>query len=197
MRTYKKTPALLIVILVLSLILSGCKYEVYIEGIENFSVNDSTVSTNSCILPSDDFIEKFDYTNGEYFYSDVNEHWLLPAYSEQSIVILNYEKDVYEQAKEYCLDTMELSEKNQFDYNGYVFIENIGLAKAWDRLEDGLNTRYPNHFNMFAHNDDTNCLVFMGFYSSPDKKDGNIHLAESDWGAFLETYFYQYYDFGD
>lgn len=197
MRSYKKTSMLLIILLILSLILSGCKYEVYKEGIENFDVNDSNISLNSCILPSDDFIENFDYTNGEYYYNDVNEHWLYVANCEQSIVILNYKTDVYEQAKAYCLDTMELSETNQFDYNGYTFTENIGLAKAWDDLEDGVNTRYPHHFNMFAYNDEEQCLVFMGFYSSPDNKDDNIYLAQTDWEEFLRTYFYEYYDFGN
>lgn len=182
-------------LLLVIVILSACKYNVYIEGIENFSVNDSNMSLNVCILPSDDFIDKFEYSEGEYFYSDVNEHLLYVAGCEQSIVVLNYEEDVYEQAKEYCFENMVLSEINQFDYKGYTFTENVGLAEAGDDLEDGVNTKYPNRFNMFAYNDAENRLVFMGFYNSPDNHDDNVYLAQSDWGAFLDTYFSKYYDF--
>lgn len=184
------------IIIAMCLLLSACKYEVYIEGVENFSVSDSNISLNLCILPSDDFIDKFEYTKGEYYYNDVNEHWLYVANCEQSIVILNYEEDIYEQAKTYCLENMVLSEINQFDYKGYTFTENIGLAEAWGDIEDGLNTKYPYRFNMFAYDDEQQCLVFMGFYSSPDRKDENVTLAETDWEAFIDIYFSQYYDFG-
>lgn len=40
----------------------------------------------------DDSIDKFEYSEGEYFYNDVNKHLFYVANCEQSNVILNYKK---------------------------------------------------------------------------------------------------------
>ncbi len=190
-----KTFICIMLLIFLCLLLGACKYEVYKEGIENFNKNDSNMSINQGILPSDDFVDLYEYTNAEYYYSDVNEHLFYIANLEQSIVIMNYDEEVYEEAKAYCLDNMDLSEVNKFEYDDYMFVENVGLAKGMENFKDGVNTRFPYQFNMFAYNDDESCLLFMGFYSSTDRHDENINLAETDWGAFLDMYFSQYYDF--
>ncbi len=52
---------------------------------------------------------------------------------------------------------------------------------------------YPSWFNMFAYNDQKETLVFMGFYCTD--KDYNIAGKVKNWGAFLDEFYGEFFDF--
>ena len=100
------------------------------------------------------------------------------------MVDIHYEQTEYEQAKEYCLKNMSLSDSSILEYNGYTFIQNTA---------ENTNHGFPYWFQMFAYNDNTGTLVFLGIYldgySAEDAQEVRNH-----WGAFVEKYFSDDFD---
>lgn len=177
----------------IALIMTACDSVVYEEGIENFSKADSSYSINEFLLPSDDFLDDFKYENGQYYFKSIYDYTKKDCnVLDRSIVICEYNQDVYENAKKYCLDEMNLSDSNVIEYNGYIFIENLKHFEERKQLEGGKNTGYPRWFNMLVYNDDKECLAFIGFYCSKSPE-----FALTDWDKFLEEYFSEYYNFSD
>jgi len=186
----KKTNLLIITILILSSsVFSSCvlfKENILVDdGIENFSVGTSSISLNQCILPSEEFINEFESINIDYHYKAIFETMLSPDGIERSIVYATYEKDVYLQAKQHCLNEMELSNENIIEYNGYTFMHNTAI----DFL-----TKFPHAFNMFVYNDDLNTLVFLGCYFK-DYTTDNAEEITNNWGEFLKEQFGEWYSF--
>lgn len=178
-QSMKRISSLLLIIFIICLSFNSCAQVIRIDGIDNFNKNDSALSLNQLILPSDDFLDCFKYENADYHYRDSS---ILPFFSknvEQSIVVINYKDDVYEEAKEYCMQEMVLSDSHIFDYNGYTFI-------------DHEYSDYPYHFNMFVYNDEKQCLIFLGFHSGFHE---NVDDLIDDWGSFLDKYYSEFYDF--
>lgn len=168
----------------------GCSpYEIYVEGIDNFSIADSSTSLNQRILPSEEFLETYEYISAEYFYRDTYKTPLSVESIEQSIVIVTYDSNNYELAKSFCFDSMELSDTNQCTYNNYVFVENVALFKARNEATD-----YPYWFNMFVYNDNEKCLLFMGYSASVIYHE-QAGLATENWGEFLDKYYGDFYNF--
>ena len=91
-------------ILMLFLAFGSCSHDVQYSGIENFSENHSNVELTVHLLPSDTFIDDYQYKNAEYYFRDLGE--CLSGYNllERSIVIVEYDEDVYIEAKEFCLN---------------------------------------------------------------------------------------------
>ena len=89
---------------------------------------------------------------------------------------------------------MYLSSENIREYNGYVFVENLALAKGHGFLKDGRNTKFPSWFTMMGYNDSLCKLVFIGFCCS-GVDDPQAAYAETDFGKFLDIFFSEYYDF--
>ena len=73
---------------------------------------------------------------------------------------LDYSSEVYEQVKQYCLDNMNLSEVNVKELNGYIFQENLNLPKMHEHIENGVNTKFPYFFTMFAYNGNLKTIIF-------------------------------------
>ncbi len=113
-----------ILLVVFSIILTGCLgTNAYEEGLENFYKEISSISLNDDLLPSDTFLEDYPYQNGEYYWH-LDEKDLL-AGPEVSLIVLTYDQETYQAAKEYCKTNMILSPENSKTYSGYEFIENI------------------------------------------------------------------------
>ena len=169
-----------------NLLLSGLEFET--SGIENFRPATSTVGTTTCIIP-EKFLDDFKYENAQYYYNDE-----CPAFDfhiDRGIIICEYDDEVYTEAKNYCLDNMELFHDTAIEYNGYTFIENVEVFEHED---------CPNNFNMFVYNDDRQCLIFLGFYFFNINDKYTPHeYAPDDFIEILETYFtdYGYYDFSE
>lgn len=184
----KKLLAVILCCVTVFLLCSCFDSNYVIEGIENFSTGDGSIELNDYILPSEDFIEKFENTDIQYrYYGSLHS-------DDRSIVAITYTQDVYKQAKEYCLEEMVLSDSMIMEYNGYTFIENVELPIVLKEYGRGL----PHHFNMFVYNDTLNRLIFLGaylsdFYKATPQKTQDV---VENWGAFVETYFSDIYDWG-
>ena len=181
-----KMISILVISLLVTVFFTSCGEErVYIEGIENFNIATSTTSLNRFLLPSDDFLEKFECEKANYYYNDYSKTSFIMDSIEQSIIICEYSEEYYSDAKEYCINNMTLSEEIVFEHNGYSFAQRTDFTEVRD---------FPRYFTMFVYNDSNHTLIFMGFYATSDHHS-EIQLAQDDWGAFLDKYYGDYYDF--
>lgn len=162
-----------------------------VSGLSNWEEATSSVSLTKYLFPSQDFLIQFTYDKGVYEYFDSCNH-LKPL--ETVFAVTEYEEEIYLKAKRYCLGEMYLSQSHVFEYNGYVFIENLKLPEAYGNLENGENNRFPHFSIFFGYNDSLNELFFFGLYGGEDLyKDKE--LSDSDVGEFLEIFYSEYYDF--
>ena len=183
-----------IAIICVCFLLCACSITPYKkEGLDQWSIYDSNVEITQFLFPDESFLNSFEYCDGDYHYFDDCKSW---NGLEVAIAFTEYEDDVYLEAKQYCIDNMLLSEYNRMEYNGYVFVENLQLAQDQNFLENGKNKRYPYRMNMFVYNDSLNRLVFLGFYCT-GKVEEQADIIDTDFGAFLELFYSDYYDFGD
>lgn len=185
---------LLSIILVISLLFCSCQNPSRrIEGIEYFFDGESEFEINVWILPSDDFLERFDYTNAEYCFDVKYKHYLSMLGNERSLIAINYEQSSYEDAKAFCLQEMVLSDSNRVEYNGYTFIENIRIAK--DPTGNSYSSQFPQYYNMFAYNDNLQCLIFIGRYDLQMDHSVTAQDILSNWGEYLNEQFSDIYSF--
>ena len=162
---------------------------VSVDGIDNCDLKlDSDFELGWYIIP-EGFLEKFEYTDADYHFRVKTRY--LPLFNERESMVLEimYDPDIYIQAKEYCLQEMELSDTVIIEYNGYTFMDNVEIAEKFDHYG------YPRWFNMLVYNDDLNRLIFIGFYGADYFKD-DLEKVTENWGQFLETNFSDLYDFG-
>ena len=182
-------------LLLVSIILCSCRggYRIDVEGIENFDKSEGYTEINVYLLPSDDFLEEYPYTSIQYNHKEEFKSYLSIAATECSLIVINYDDRQYGKAKDFCLHNMDLI--NSFEYNGYVFTENVMLAIGQNRLNKDNSIVCPEWFNMFAYNDEKCCLVFIG----ANILDGiSVHTKTDPiaWDKFLLTYFSEFYNFG-
>lgn len=170
--------------------MSSCQ-SVEIHSIEKFELSTSTVSLTQYLLPDEGFIDMFKYTDGNYHYYD---NCKLANALELVLMELSYDAETYSKAKNYCLESMYLSDENVKEYNGYIFLENLELPQHLNRLENQKNVKFPYTFAMFSYNDSKQTLIFIGFYCGTGLHN-EVDRDATDWGAFLDKYYSEYYDF--
>ena len=153
------------------------------DDLSRFSPTMSEYGVTQSIIP-EDFLDKFAYVDGyccHFCYCKSFEY----SISDRALVYIKYDDDIYSEAKSYVFENLELSGEAVETYNGYIFYNNYSGRWSID---------YPYKFLRFAYNDSKNALIFIGCYTSNDF-DKNIELTASDWGAFLEEYYGDWYDF--
>ena len=189
----KKITICILALLILGMV--SCSNRPYtISGLDEYHPADSSMGITKHFFPTEDssFLTLFEYADGDYHYyysGDVHE---------KAIATLKYDEGVYKVAKQYCIDNMYLSTTNIKEHNGYIFVENLAYAEAYDHLKNNKNTEFPKFFTMFGYNDSLNTLVFIGFCAKDaysDKDDPKDAYAETDFGKFLDIFFSEYYDF--
>jgi hypothetical protein len=82
---------------------------------------------------------------------------------------------------------MRLSDSNILEYNGYTFIENA---------VENTNHVFPSWFQMFAFNDKTGTLVFLGIYLDGHSSEDAQEVRDY-WGSFVEQYFSDGFDWSE
>lgn len=171
------------IVWLIGFLMSSCSSEYSVDGFANFQREyHSHYELNYYILPSEDFADRYQYVDIDYHYYD--KYKTIANYVEKSLVSISYEQGTYEQAKEYCLKNMQLSDSNTVTYEDYRFVENVALAKEQGRS----NNSFPHWFNMFAYNDRLKQLVFMGFYS-PNYTSADAQNVLQNWDDFLVEHF--------
>ena len=180
---------LLCCLMVLPLCACGEKYseKFNVDGIKNFEKFVVTVEINKYILPSDSYLEEFNFLDIDYHYR-INYKTIFSFLgTERSLITIHYEQEEYQQAKEYCLQNMQLLESNRVKYNGYVFIDNVKLETL--RNNNIPTSQFPDYFNMFIYNDDLNCLMFMGF-GGEDNYGFDAQEVKDNWGNIFRKAFF-------
>ena len=178
---------ILIVVCVLSLV--SCWEKTY-RGIDEFSQGNSDFTLCHGLIPKD-FLKTYDnYVDGDYFFYSNNNYINLGI--DKTLMYLVYEKDVYEEAKQYLFDNADLDIDNKRELNGYVFYENLSYAKYVKAINEELDT-FPYQYNMVAISDEKNTIIFMGIYTGSSYE--NIELGNTDFAKYLEVFYGEYYSF--
>jgi len=178
-----------VVLMLSSLSLISCNTVIEYHGIEEYSVYNSEYSLSWKLLPSDNYLQEFEYNIGDYEYIDTGL-----TKREHEIMYLTYEEDIYNAAKVFIFENMVLSQTNHFLYNHYEFYENLGRKEYI--APDTINDQFPYMFNMIGINDEKNTITFMALRISPEDitdKDEQL-LTFENMGNFLKEYF-SFYNF--
>lgn len=184
---------LLVILLVLGL--SFCFLPImedHVSGLENFHPADSTFGLCQYLFPTEDFIERFAYLEGDYHYYFNGR--LAGGYAT-AFAVLEYDPDNYLDAKEYCKQQFFLTDEHKYQVGNYLFQEHICYNAKNGAGKYVPACQYPRIFNMFAYNDSEHTLLFIGFYGDAD--DPFTHLALTDFPSFYEQNFGQYYSLND
>jgi hypothetical protein len=171
-------------------------------GLENIDKYSGDFEVDQYLLPDHNFSLNIDYVSPQRFIDDFNyvdgNYWshvcdsLIPyKHQERVLAYMQYEDDVYIDAKTYAMENLILSEEPIDEYNGYVFYFN-DTAREKDHLLR--STNYPYSFLAFSHNDDKNTLVFFGMYAHGESVE-EIKTAADDFLTFLEKYYGEWYSF--
>jgi hypothetical protein len=182
----KKRFFLSAVLLAIMLPLTGCSHEAgYTEvmDVKDFSPALSSVGTTSDLIP-ENFLNMFQYTENK-FYRYANDECIFHWNMDKTLMYLQYPNVVYEEAKEYILTEMDLDFSVERSYNGYVFYMNLAYSP---------NIIFPSQSLMAGYNDTANRLVFLGMCCSDDVYP-EVNLGLTDFGAYLKTFYGEFYDF--
>lgn len=154
------------------------------RSLDSFSSTWSNYGTTRNIIP-EGFIDKFAYTDGYCYHFCFGKSDFSFDISDRALLFFEYDDETYNQAKEYVFANLTLSSEPIEEYNGYIF---------YDNYAEHFNFDFPYAFLRFAYNDSKNTLIFMGCYTFEDF-DKDIEQTSADWGAFLEEYYGEWYDF--
>lgn len=169
--------------------------EMYGRGISNFDPYASSVGINYIPFAMADgqrvyLFDLYKYSEGDYFYYCMNEMASMLGMAtcrKMSLAYFIFEESVYEEVKQFSLEEIKTSEEKIYVYGGYTFLVDnspyLGNSSYW---------KFPERLLTMAFNDETNTLVFFGFYiSDPDENDQKVlnDLTDGNIAPFLEEYF--------
>lgn len=161
-----------LLLILLIFIMSSCGDNLYVNsGIENFSIHDSEYGLNTFLFPLN-FMDLYDYSDGGYDYYEKFGY-------ATSLVFMQYEESVYNEAKEYALQELELVEKSEETYKGYVFLKRNGVF-------DDPKEEYRFYF---AYSDEQRILLAVATYM-----DYSYPYKSTSLTDYLNTYF-SFYNF--
>ena len=176
----KKAICILILLTVLMSFSSCSEYR--IEGLENFSSYDSTVETSKYLFPCDDFIDKFEYINGNYYY----DYWYYVTYCrEKSFAYFEYTPEIYQEVFTFTMDNMIFLENNKYEFNNYTFIQQDASVYYGEK-----NTpEFPYWFWMMFYSEERNIIGFLGYCYAPTQQKIR---ADEDFEGFIRYEFPDY-----
>lgn len=198
---------IIIFVLGLVLVLSGCCYVTekksiseYKEkiAINGFGFSDIELDKPPYYLPSDTFLDDYEYLEGDYYFyepSIFNE--FCTEYWKPNIVLLtlNYDKDVYLDAKDFTINNIPKYEDYFYTYNDYQFYVNKNFM---DRYVNISVPEMPNIFTMVCYNDEYNIICFLGFANTyPELDEKYLNNLDENWESFIDQYYGEYYDFSE
>ena len=173
--------------IIMTYLLAGCSENKSVSGLENFSIHMATMRTGWYLLPSEDFLEKYEYIEGDYYW-ELKEDGFLVNCRDSSFIWLRYSKENYDKAKKYTTDTISVAENDRFIYNGYSFFRNLKVEQE----EKGV---FPFWYTGVGYNDEKCILLFMGLFVTGNQEELAASIYESgNWEGFIKE-FYPEYDF--
>ena len=176
-RTTKFTN-LLLVLIICVVALSSCYDDWYFDSLDEYvegiskpiygggAHSHKELDSAENFLPSKTFFEDFEYIYGEYYFYE-EDPLRLRRNPEICFLYLQYESDIYVDAKEYMQENIKSANGEIYEYNGYCFYINANF-KA-----DSGGHNFPKYFTAACYNDTKHILMFIGFcegYPSLDEK---------------------------
>lgn len=115
------------------------------------------------ILPSEDFIDRFEYKSAKYYHL---ERPFLDFSDEYDFSYLYFEYcgEVYLEAKRFMLNETKPFDDHYEYYKDFVFYENSKAVEG-HRKYRVLESEFPKWFWMLGYSDSTNSMLFCGFES--------------------------------
>lgn len=173
----------LVVLLSVSLLFTSCApTHIHREGLEEYCKSKGGYSENH--IASErfldwKFVEQYSYIDGDLIYDYFGS--LLTEELDRSLAWISYKDDIYQNAKQDCFIEGLQAINNGVELLGFTFY----LKPDW---------HFPSEFTAFGYNDEENTLVFVGFCCTRDDESEYVSLAETDFGAFLEHFYGEWYD---
>jgi hypothetical protein len=183
----------LTVFCIIALNLVSCVYKINETGLDNYKPALSTDGITSELLPCDDFIQKYEYLDGDFEYQE-KANGGLDLTSEFAIAWFKYKTDVYKQALEYSLATLDINNKNTKEYNGYTFVEYFESGHNTDKNPNISSWwRYPNKFFMIFYSEERGIIGFISYKAQNFKSDEEkSYSADKDFDVFLKKVYSNY-----
>ena len=156
------------------------------EGLSNYEQYSSMGTLD--FLPNQEKIwEKYPYVEGDFYY--YQDSLIKSNGKEVGILYVIFDESVYEEAKQFSLEHIEISDDKSYLYNGYRFFVDV---KTYNYHHS--NISQPEFLQMTAFNDEKNVILFLGFYiwGNSDGTQTLQMLAEGDIRPFLKEYFPMY-----
>ena len=183
----KRAKSLIICLLLLAtLFLSSCQksahFHLYYHGFDRFNIHNSDYGLSMYLIPTD-FIAIFPCLEGDYEY-----HVFSPS-EEYELLYFRYSDDTYEDAKQFFIDNMTLSQEDFPEYASFSFHRIIGFFRDYeDPSPDKDPTlvayrKFPYAFTMVAFSDEKKVIVAFGQYRRP------LVIETDDWSVFLAAHF--------
>lgn len=183
----------LTVFCIIALNLVSCVYKINETGLDNYNPALSTNGITSNLFPCDDFIQKYEYLDGDFEYQEKASGGL-DLTSEFAIAWFKYKTDVYKQALEYSLATLDINNKNTKEYNGYTFVEYFESGNNTDKNPNISSWwRYPNMFFMIFYSEERGIIGFISYKAQNFKSDEEkSYSADKDFDVFLKKVYSNY-----
>lgn len=179
-----------VLLLLACLLLTGCT-PIRVDGLQDYSKEDSSFSITKHLFPSDDFLIDYPYLDGDYhYYGKVD---LGPGY-DKAFAYLAYDPETYAEAKEHCLNQFNLAKDVIYACDNISFLEHLWYTIKDDSGEWVIINKFPRQFNMLGYDDASCTLYFIGYFNG-DSKSAERTLAEENFKEFLKSAYGEYYDF--
>ena len=176
----KKTVCILLSLFVI-LSLSSCSEHKYrTDGLKNYSPNDSDFELSKYLFPCENFIEKFEYVDGNYY----NDCWDYVTYArDKSFAYFKYTSEVYQEVFIFTQNNMSFVEENTHEFNGYTFIQQdvTALIKK--------SPSFPHWFWMMFYSEERHVIGFLGYYHAVSQQKIR---ADEDFEGFIRYEFSNY-----
>ena len=178
----KQSTVVIITLFLLLLLcsISSCSNDVHKRGLENYNVANSEISLSRYLFPIEDYIERFEYKYGNYYYDNVD--FLSSKEVDKDFAYFVYTPDIFSEAYDFTMSEFCLIEDSIKEYNGYTFIEHLPYA-------DCEKSEYPDKFWMVFYSKDRSVIGFISFYRNSGYKGIG---ADVDFETFLKTEYDMY-----
>lgn len=166
---YMKRRLLPVAALLPALLLPGCSlFQCYVhDDFERYNSTggycDFETDMKSHILPSEDFIDRFEFENARYY------HFARPDldFSDEytfSYLYFEYGEEIYLEAKGFMLSEAKPFNDHYEYYKDFVFYENSKAVEEHRKYME-LESEFPKWFWMLGYCDSANSVLFCGFVS--------------------------------
>ena len=136
------------------------------------------------VLPSMDFIDRFEYEEAKYYCFQKATFSPSSGYNF-SYLYFEYTEPIYQEAKSYMISEVKPFDDHYEYYGDFVFYENSKAVEK-HRTYMTIESEFPDWFWMLGYNDVSYSMLFCGFcYQYGFDRPGNCPYTS--WESILEA----------